>query len=142
MRLSDWWRCRRWRALLELIIELPHASRFYEARNNDPEFALEVAKTEREREQEGKPRPPWRPAARDWSLEAQLLREIREAVIAVRNATIRVAGGNPKTIRPIPSPRTAIDEAREELSKQGQLEIISIFAPHAMKYADLSGGSK
>lgn len=138
MRLSEWWRQRRWVALLELILELPNASRFYEARYNDPEFAREVAAWEREQAEKGVPKPEWTPAARDWDLNAQLLREIREAVVSVRDTAVRIAGKTPKRIKPIPSPRTALDKAREDLSRAGQMEIIELFAPHAMSHADLT----
>jgi len=140
--LALWFRQRRWVALLELIWQLPNASRFNEAQLNDPEYAEIAARAQREAEISGRPAAKWTPPVREWTLEAQLLREIRESIIAVRSAqyetTYLPAGeGRLKALRApvvpvLPGPETEADRVRARLSRQSQLEIIAIFAPHAL----------
>lgn len=113
-------------------MELPEASRFNEARLNDPETARLIAQAERERDLAGIGRPPWRPRIREWDTQAIVLREIRESMIAVRDAVIGLGGTTPTRTPALPAPRTAVDRERERIEREGQLEIIRLFAPHAM----------
>jgi len=140
--LAVWFRARRWVALLELIGQLPQSSRLNEVQLDDPEFAAEIAAAERRAEQSGSTRE-WRPKIRDWDLHAQLLREIREAVIAVRSGLyettyLPVGDGKLRALRAprtevLPGPETEADRVKARLSRQSQLEIIALFAPHALQ---------
>src|SRR5690625_5754606 len=67
--LSRWWQQRRWKSLLELIDELPAASRFNEAILNDREFAKEAVA------QETADRPEWAPKISEFDLHAVLDRK-------------------------------------------------------------------
>lgn len=130
-------------ALLELIWQLPPASRFNQAQLNDPVYAKRIAELEREAERTGQMPAKWTPPIREWDLHAQLLREIREAVIAVRSAqyeTTYLPSGNGRLkalkaplVPVLPGPETEADRVRQRLSRQAQLEIVAIFAPHALK---------
>jgi hypothetical protein len=135
--------------LLELIWQLPAASRLNEAQLNDPEVAEQIALAEIEREEaeaRGElPREQWAPRVRDYDLHAMLLREIREAVLAVRasqfETTLVPAGeGKQKPMKApstplLPGPRTAVDRIKAERSRRAQFEIIALFAPkHASQF--------
>lgn len=118
-------------------MELPEASRFAEARMNDPEVAKQIALAEREAERErarkGIAAPKWRPRYSEWDLYAMLLREIREAIYSGRDATVAALGSKPKRVPILPSPETEVDRIKQQLHEQGQMEIIALFAPHALR---------
>ena len=134
MDLAEWWRGRRWRALADLIDQLPAASRTQEAILNDPDFAEMIA--QRERDEPAKK--PWSPRVRDYDLHAQLLREIRETIVSVRQAVIQTTfDGDGKPLKAprvpiLPGPETEVDRMKERLSRRSTYEIIAAFAPHAL----------
>lgn len=109
---------------------------------DDPEYGEAVARAEREAELSGKKKRSWAPPIREWDLHAVLLREIREAIMAVRSAqyetTYVPAGeGKLKALKApqtplLPVPETEADRVRARLSRQAQLEIIALFTPHAV----------
>lgn len=113
MDLAEWWQQKRWRGLLELIDQLPAASRFNEAVLNDPEQARLIAARPTSSES-------WTPLVRDWDLTAVLLREIREALVGLL--------GNGRA-KPIPIPRTEVDRVRARLDLVLAAQIIRDFAP-------------
>jgi hypothetical protein len=119
-------------ALLELIQELPPASRFAEAQLNDPEVAIIIAKAERDQELKGASPKKWRPKYSEWDLHAQLLREIREAVYSRGDQVVAALGKRPKIVPVLPGPETEVDRAKQRLNEQAQLEIIYLFAPHTI----------
>lgn len=125
--LALWWRERRWKALLELIDELPAASRFNEAVLNDREFAEAVVA------QETGDRPEWAPKISEFDLHATLLRDVIQALQGVQAAVIAAAGGKPPKITPYPAPRTALDEARREALQAWADDLISRLTPHAVR---------
>lgn len=124
--LARWWRGRRWVALLELIDQLPAASRLNEAIMNDPESAELIARAqeqvpESEREQ-------WAPPLREYDLHAQLLRDTVQALMGVQAAIVAAAGGNPGQVT-YPAPRTEIDRAVARINREWAESIIDIFTP-------------
>lgn len=123
--LAEWYAAGRWTGLLELIDELPDASRYYEAIANDPELAGELARARMERRDEaGKP---WSPRISEFNLHAQLAREQIMETKLLRRAVIASAGGKPGEEKPFPSPRTAVDEAFEQLEDALSGELLSQF---------------
>jgi len=114
--LAAWWRARRWRALLELIEQLPPASRFQEAVHNDPEQARFIAMA-REFGPDGDEddeREPWAPPMSQYDLVAMLLREIAQNTAAAAGA---------KKPNYIPTPRTEVDRQVEILRMQHVVSI-------------------
>lgn len=104
MDLAAWWQARRWRALLELIEQLPQASRFQEAWQNDPDQARLIA-LRREYSESGEgPPEPWAPRLADYTLTVMLLREI------VQNTAAAAGAKKPAYI---PGPRTEVDRQVE-----------------------------
>jgi len=125
--LAAWWRARRWKALLELIDELPAASRFNEAVLNDREFAEAVVA------QEAGDRPGWAPRVSEFDLHATLLRDVIQALQGVQAAVIVASGNKPPKIIPYPAPRTVLEEVREEALQQWADDLISRLTPHAVR---------
>lgn len=104
--LSAWWASRRWRSLLELIEELPPASRLNEAILNDPEQAARIAQLPESTEE-------WSPKVRDYDLTATLLREIRELLVSIYYTSHLSATGKPaRNVKPLPTPVTEVNRAR------------------------------
>lgn len=112
-------------------MELPGASRFAEAKLNDPQIAMIIARAEREKQLEGK-QESWTPKYSEWDLHAQLLKEVRESVYSTRDHIVSALGQRPRRVPALPSPVTEVDHAKRRLEQQGQYEIITLFAPHAV----------
>ena len=111
MDLAAWWQARRWRALLELIDQLPGHSLLNEAAQNDPEEAARIALA---REYADDDAPSWSPRVSEYDLHALLLREIAHNVAAVAQAR------NPTYI---PSPRTEVDRMVEQMARTVAIDI-------------------
>lgn len=128
MDLARWWQDRRWKALLELIDQLPGPSRFNEAVLNDREFAEAVAANESKND-DGKSE--WAPRVSEFDLHALLLRDVIQSLQGVQAAVIAAAGGKPPKFPPYPAPKTALDDARERLLHEWADGLISKLTPHA-----------
>lgn len=107
MDLAEWWRARRWRALLELIDQLPTASRTREAIMNDPDEARLIA-FHREYGKPGEKDEPWAPRLSEFDLHAVLLREIAHSIAALAGA---------KSPDYFPGPKTEADRQVEILAQ-------------------------
>lgn len=137
-----WFRGRRWVELLELIEQLPSHSRLSEAQQNDPVWAEYIVDQAEKRKKQHGDQEKWHPPVRDWDLQAMLLHDIRETLVAVRQAVIQStllpqANGGVKRdkapkVSPFPTPRTEVDRIKARRSRLAQLEIVALFAPHAL----------
>lgn len=125
--LAVWWRGKRWVGLLELIDQLPSASRVNEAVLNDREFAEAVVA------RESGDRPEWAPKVSEFDLHATLLRDVIQALQGVQAAVIAAAGGKPPKIKPYPAPRTALEEVRQDVLQAWADSLISRLTPHAVR---------
>lgn len=117
--LAVWFREKRWVALLELIDGLPSASRFNEAISNDPELAEIIAKQPDSSE-------PWTPRVLDQSLTNIILARIADGIAVLKETQIATTGGKPSQIKPFPTPRTAIDRAKEAHEKQFVSDVLGL----------------
>lgn len=124
MDLARWWADRRWVALLELIDQLPQASRFMEAVVNDPEQADLIA-----RSREGEAEVPWSPRFSEFGLLERLMRDAVMAIQGVQAAVIAAAGGKPPKVEPYPVPVTEIDRAVARANREWAESIMDIFTP-------------
>lgn len=127
--LRQWWRERRFRALLDLIDQLPAASRLNEAIQNDPEqaeiIARHIEEQKRKAAEAGEEQRPWSPRVAEFDLHASLLRDLIQATLGLRAAVIASAGGKPGTVPDYPAPITEVDKATARLERawaQGVLE--------------------
>lgn len=116
MDLAEWWRARRWRALLELIDQLPSSSRLQEAIYDDPEQAAVIAAARDEGQDDDAPT--WSPRLSEFDLHALLLREIAHNVASLAGAK------NPTYI---PWPKTEVDRQSELLARAYAVGVASRF---------------
>ncbi|WP_152203636.1 hypothetical protein [Georgenia thermotolerans] len=109
--LARWWVDRRWKALLELIDQLPSASRFNEAVQNDPEQAELIALAREEAADQDTEGEAWSPRVAEYDLHANLLRDLIQAVLGLQAATVAAQGGKPGQVMDYPTPKTEVDRA-------------------------------
>lgn len=124
--LARWWQDRRYRGLLELIDQLPQASRYMEAVANDPEQARLIAEARSKGSGEGEA---WSPRLAEFDLHARLMRDQIQALMGVQAAVIAAAGAKPPKIDPYPVPVTEIDRAVERANRAWAQSIIDTFTP-------------
>lgn len=113
MDLAEWFRAKRWVALLELIDMLPAASRLNEAIANDPEAAKAIAAAHQGRESE-----PWAPRTSEWDLHATMLSDISNGIKVLTAATIKAHGGKPGDVKPFPTPKSEIQAAMKAAERE------------------------
>ena len=112
MDLAQWFRDKRWVAILELIDGLPSASRYSEALLNDPEAAAYLA-------EQPKPNEDWSPRSSEYTLTANLLREILHAIMSLKQTQIGLAGGsNSGGDKPFPAPVNELDRILARMERQ------------------------
>lgn len=99
---------------------------------NDPEYAEAVVLAREENRTLGSDGEPWRPPVEEWDLHAQQLADLRELVVALIDATLTGTNRKPSGMGKFPQPRTAIDQAAEDLHAAQYEEGLAIFAPHAL----------
>lgn len=112
MSLTKLIKKRRGRELLDYIDGLPSASRLREAILNDPEEAVLLA-------QMPEPEGEWSPRVSEWKLEHALTYELRGLLVSIlRQMQMQASGKTPKPIKPLPSPRTLLDDVRETVRRE------------------------
>lgn len=111
MDLAEWYAAGRWEALLDLIDQLPTASRLNEAIVNDPDRARELALQPLSTD-------PWSPRVSEFNLMATMLRHVIGELAGIQAAVIASAGGTPHQHKPFPSPITEVDRARAKLDRE------------------------
>lgn len=125
--LAEWWQARRWRALLDLIDNLPSSSLSRLAALEDPEVIAQIAE---------EPSPDtWRPDQRDWNLTNELMAAIHDRLGDVTQAvlsTIEVPRGKSRPKypgKPFPRPESAVQQARDDLARRIGWSLIEQFFP-------------
>ncbi|WP_435199581.1 hypothetical protein [Janibacter sp. GS2] len=116
--LTAWWQARRWRDLLDLIDQMPPASRTREAIFNDDANADALLDAEL-----AQPDEPFRPPMRSYDLSTFLLLRISNQLTAVLGADEFLEG-----------PRTAVDTARDRRRSAEALDIIRMATPALAHY--------
>ena len=120
MDLAEWYAAGRTVGLLDLIDSLPSASRYYEAVSNDPEMAEHLARQPESDEE-------WSPRVVEYGLTEMLLREILHELKVNSAITMSAAGGKPGELKPFPTPRTAVQAARERLEREWAVNLAGKF---------------
>lgn len=124
MDLAQWVADGRWEALLELIDQLPSACRFNEAIAQDDDAADELVKFS---DQDDSERPAWSPRVAEFNLSNMLMVSLINEIKMLSQTVIASGGGNPKKVQPFPTPKTAIDRARERQDLNLFREMQSMF---------------
>lgn len=130
MDLAAWWRTRRWVGLLDLIDQLPAASRLNEAIQNDPEQAEIIAlhiEQQKQKAEAADEQKPWSPRVAEYDLHANLLRDLIQATLGLRAAVIASAGGKPGQTPDYPTPVTEVDKATARLERAWARTVLSQF---------------
>src|SRR5690625_4327569 len=129
--LSTWWRERRFRALLELIDQLPSASRLNEAIQNDPEqaeiIALHIEEQKRKAAETGAEQSPWSPRVAEYDLHANLLRDLSHATLGLRAAVIASDRGEPGQTPDYPAPLAAAATGTARLERAWAHSVLERF---------------
>lgn len=110
----------RYTALLDYIDMLPGACRLNEAIANDPELAEIMAA-------QPTPSEPWTPRVQDWGLTNMLLAQAVNGLTMLQNTQIAIATQKkPAEFKPFPTPRTAVDRAKEAHEKQFVTDVLGL----------------
>lgn len=119
----------RFTELADLLSQLPQASRFWAAMMEDPDYTEMVldAHLSQDDEAEDEEVPKWAPAYRDYSALYQLLAQVYDAVNVVNYTVAAVQGGKPRKPKPLPSPKTGIDRAKEQAARQQASSLYAAF---------------
>lgn len=124
MDLAEWFRARRWVALLELIDMLPAACRLNEAIADDPETARYLAQLRLDKNPGAGE---WSPRVSEYDLHALLMREIIQRLDGIYQASVANTGNKPPQIPPFPAPKTAIDKAVAAAEREWTEEFVQKF---------------
>jgi hypothetical protein len=142
--LTELWRSRQWRFLLNLIDHLPRNCYYSEAVANDPEHArmiFEALSKQEPNDEAGPAGPP----LHTWSAEVAAIVDLTDAVRRVEYAVIAVAAGSgggrgPKPPEPLPRPSSQVDMERKRAdhrARQARHESLAMrVLPHKRKKAD------
>lgn len=120
MDLAEWVAARRYSGLLELIDQLPSASRYSEAVVNHPEYAKQLAEAP-------EPSEAWTPRQAEFGLTEHLLTNISDQLQVLTVVTLKAAGGKPGDPKPMPRPKSAIEEAKKQAEMEWAKEFIQQF---------------
>lgn len=121
MDLALWYADGRVDGLLDLIENLPGASRYYEAIQNDPEMAEELARL---RLNKGDDKQEWSPRVAEFGLTEHMLRDLIHEVRAMRAEAKQLQGQKPGDVQPFPAPRTEVDAAVERLEREWTVDFL------------------
>ena len=129
--LTEWWRARRWRALLEMITQLPRASRTRRAMMDDPETAAMILDSEDDEETtEDEPKSEkWAPPLDQYGLTEELLVVIANQLMVQRYEIARMMTGKGSEPNLIGTPRTLVDELRERRAETATLALLAMLMP-------------
>lgn len=111
----DWLARRRYRGLVQLIHQLPAASRLNEAVQNDPEEARRIAQGVFDLGDEAQQT--WSPPLREYDLVATLLRDVRNAISDMHESLVKSNGGKGK-IPHFPGPETEVQRALRNIEQE------------------------
>lgn len=109
MDLGELWRNGKRRRILNLITQLPQASRFAAAVANDPEHVeaiLEATKNDPQKEVS--------PPLSTWTTDTDFLAQIKDTLEVTLAVLVRANGGSSRKVKPVKRPQTAFADAAEK----------------------------
>jgi len=107
LNLGELWRRGAYRRLLNLVEQLPQASRFAGAVANDPEHVAAILEATGDQPAETSP------DMAEWTAQAELLAEIRDLTTTQIAVAVAATGGKPSAIPAARRPRTAFADVRD-----------------------------
>lgn len=123
MDLSEWIESGRWRATLELVEQLPWASRFRAAMLDDPEYADMIAETQlmQDATDDG-------PSIADFgSVEQRLTTLIDLTKVQIQWAQRQAGVKSPSNMKPELRPKTLVSELIHRKEQEIGLDVASQF---------------
>jgi hypothetical protein len=118
--LAEWYAAGRWVGLLDLIDQLPTASRLNGARLNDPEEALRIAQLPKSTEE-------WAPLVSEYDATFKILARMADTLSAISQQIVGASGGKPSTPKQVPTPRTEVERLSAELEREAGLALAARF---------------
>jgi len=127
------WQQRRWRALVQLIDQLPPTSRTQVAQAQDDDLArdLVTAGLVPDEQQE------WSPPLREYDTTAAILQQILDTLAGANYQRAQGKGSKPK---PSPRPVTAIERARKQIDQDTQRSFLDYLLAN-QRQPEKDGGS-
>lgn len=120
VRLPEWLAKRnRWGELLDLIDQLPSASRTKEAMLNDPVVAAQLA----EASDDG---PAWSPPVSEWDTSTAITAAVYDRLGDLIDTVAATAGGRSKS-KHFPRPVTEVDRIKRRLRREAAEDLIALF---------------
>lgn len=123
MDLGSWMADGRWHALWELVTQLPGASRFRAAMLNDPEMVDLLLS----HDDDGSPAKSWAPPVEDYTTTTKLLSMAVDGIHELLSAMVKLQTGKSLNIKPVPSPRTMLDDERERRDVDAAIGVAVLF---------------
>ena len=123
--LPELFQKKRWKHLLALIDGLPSHSRYIASVLSDPEIAKELVNSPEFAEQNQDQSP----SLVGYSQINYQLADVIDALKSLQATQVATAGGSAKPPKPVPRPKTAIQEAREKRRKKDQQDLLFEFTP-------------
>jgi hypothetical protein len=118
--LAQWYEAGRVAGLLDLIDNLPTACRLNGARLNDPEEAFRIAQLPTSDEE-------WAPLVSEYDAPMKLWSRMADTLAVINQQLVKLNKGKPSTPKPVPVPRTAVEDARKYIDRQDAVELASRF---------------
>lgn len=113
--------------LADLLSQLPQASRFWAAMMEDEDYAAMVLDAHLSQDEDDEEVPKWAPSYRDYTANYQLLAQVYDAINVVNYTVAAVQGAKPRKPKPLPSPKTGIDRAKEQAARQQANSLYAAF---------------
>ena len=113
--------------LADLLSQLPQASRFWAAMMEDEDYCEMVLDAHLSQDEDDEEVPKWAPAYRDYTADYALMAQIYDAINVLNYTTAAVQGAKPKKPKPLPSPKTGIDRAKERVTREQTSSLYAAF---------------
>lgn len=94
--------------MLNLIDQLPQASRYHAAVANDDEHVEAILAAT-----EGQPKREVAPPLAEWTQDAELLASIKDSIEVLISTTIATSGTKPPRVKPTKRPNTKYEDVRQ-----------------------------
>lgn len=123
--LTDLFRRRRWRKMLNMIDHLPYSSHYRQEMLNDEEFARAIMERQAKQNAPTKGGVP----VSEYTQEVDLLRTLIVAVRALQATVSSALGGTPGQIEPPPGPITLLKQMENDIRQAAHESLVARVLP-------------